>query len=1082
MNAQMIESMPQVKRIFAKEAQTHIHELKNRILELDVSLPNFHEQLDRLIAVNKLLQDAAVSASFYILNSPFAEIIHHFEEVINLLRDRHSDIDWITKELLLEAINMCSQIINEYCLRIEVTTDWSKLQHNLFTQINEHLLPKVDEFVSPSFLTNNEKANEPFNLDDTPEALHLFDIDFDMGFDIEDNEELYQNDQLDNSDSFLVIQLDPENDHSEKSTELPKDTLGSNDDDLETLFPSLFTEDLFTGDLDDLSDNLEDLNQTGDVENLPMPEILANIFSTSFPEQSLGNDDETELQGVKWNDNGDLELVESDLDYPWTKFATLDSWSVLNNSESSKFKEIENDFELGDFNLNDADNNNNIDIIDDLTSNDFFASLEEDDNLEQSSISSDRSNLDSSLVLTETLQQNFSTSDIDTYLEESPIYQNNISDISSSGEALSLISDETTVRVPINHLEMFGDLSEELLVRRGILDIYLGEIRLLSGEAQQHLQSLEPDSVTQIAIADLQNTFQQIVNVLDLTEQQNYALSQDVRHLRRSLSQVLKHPISSLVRRFPRILRDLSLQYGKQVELIVQGAEVSIERLISEIIAEPLELLLRNAFEHGIESPQERQHQGKLAQGKIEFIVTQTDESTIIKVSDDGRGIDIDRIRHQVEQSATIAGMSSFSTLDMSDEQLIGLIFEASFNLAHSTTETGTNLSAVRKQLRKFGGSISVQSQRDRGTQFTLVLPNMLSLTRVLLIDIDQMCLAIPSKIVLEVIPMEPHNFADENQEALRWSDRLLPIVRLNSLLKLNCRHSSSQSHLQSGANSELTNQSERQKSNSAAPSFLVIHYENDFFALQTDGCRNDQEATFHQIEGDIILPQIFLGTVILGNNQAVALINPAELVSQCLRSHSNDAVLISQTDHGNLDDLSGLADFFEAGDTLLEPTSSNSLIQAVQTLERSPENLESSGLFTSDLINGSTKRSHQPKVLIVECSANVRRYLAMTLTKSGFLTEQVQDGKEAIAFLKKEMRCNIDAVITDLEMPHMDGFKLLSSIRADANLHNLPIVVLTAKNNENDQNLALDLGANACFSKPYREEELVKMLQQLVA
>lgn len=182
------------------------------------------------------------------------------------------------------------------------------------------------------------------------------------------------------------------------------------------------------------------------------------------------------------------------------------------------------------------------------------------------------------------------------------------------------------------------------------------------------------------------------------------------------------------------------------------------------------------------------------------------------------------------------------------------------------------------------------------------------------------------------------------------------------------------------------------------------------------------------------------------------------------------------------MDNLSGLADFFEAGDTSSEPISSNSLAQTVRNLERSPENLESSGLFTNDLSNGSTKRSHQPKVLIVESSANVRRYLAMTLTKSGFLTEQVQDGKEAIAFLNKEMRSNIDALITDLEMPHMDGFKLLSNIRADANLHNLPIVVLTTKNNEHDQKLALDLGANAYFSKPYREEELVKMLQQLVA
>ncbi len=558
MNAQMIETMPQAKRIFAKEVQTHIHELKNKILELDLSLPNFLEQIDGLISSNKLLQDAAIRANFYIPNSPVAEIIHHFEEVINLLRDRHSDIDWITKELLLEAVNMSSQIINEYCLRIEGTTDWNKLQHNLFAQINEHLLPKTDELITPSFLTNNNKAHEPFNLDDTPEALHLFDIDFDMSFDTEDNEGLYQNNQnnqLDNSDSFFVLQLDREDNHLEQSTKISKEDLEINSDDnndnLETLFPGLFTNfstDLFTENLDDLPDNLEDLNQTGDQENLPIPEILSNIFLTTFSEQSLGDHDQTELLA---NEDEATKLIESDLNDAWTEFVTIDSSSSINNSEPLKLEVLENNFDdFDNFNLNDIAID--IDIIDDLTPNNFFESLKEDDNifknlpeinqeleldqLEQSAVSSDQPNLDNSLVLTETLQQNFSTSDIDTYLEESPIYQNTISDISSSWEDVSQISlddremsyaefsnlslsknhepdrgdivedviqksgsqlatmaDETAIRIPINHLKFLGDLSEELLVRRGILDIYLGQIRLLSGEAQKHLQLLEPN-------------------------------------------------------------------------------------------------------------------------------------------------------------------------------------------------------------------------------------------------------------------------------------------------------------------------------------------------------------------------------------------------------------------------------------------------------------------------------------------------------------------------------------------------------------------------------------------------------------
>ncbi len=1118
----MIEIVPQTKKIFSKEAQALMHELKNKILELDVRLPSFQQQRDGIISTIKLVQNAAIKADFYIPSSPFVEIIHNLESSINLLHDCRIDLDWVAKELLIEVINMSNQVINEYCLEMDLDKDWIELQRNLFAQINAHLQLEINEAIAQRKIEPYDIANEPFNLEDTPEALHLFD----MNFEIAKLEDSYVSpiEALDNSEGFLMIQIELEDDDLD-SNKLFQGVTENAHDELTTLFPSLLT-DSFTDDLDEFTEDLQESNRTSNEERLPMPELFAEIFSAASTEQLLDGDDKTEIQGVKWNDHQlDVENIGG-IEDVWTKFTAMESW-VKSNDE-----ELVPAFDLSDFDLP------NNDISEDMTPNNFFESsdsstpsLDSEDYLQpKTSKSPSPSNIDSSAMLAEMLKEDFPTSDIDTAIEESPIYQNNAEDVSSSWHDLSLMNfgdteisyadfaalspdtkpdmdldmsaintsqvdiqldtkgNDATIRIPLNHLEMLGDLSEELLVRKGSLDIYLGEIKTLSGQAQNHLQSLEYNADSrqnQTAIAGLQNAVEQIVNVLALTEQQTYAMSQDVNHLRKNLRQVLKHPISSLVTRFPRILRDLSPQYGKQVELVVQGAGVEVERLISETIAEPLELLLRNAFKHGIESPHERQLQGKAPQGKIEFIATQTDESTIIRVSDDGCGIDIEKIRHQVEQSAAIAGMSGFSTMDMSDEQLINLIFEPSFNLVHSNSETGAKLSDVRKKLRGLGGNISVQSQKGKGTQFTLVLPNVLSLIRVLLIDVNQMCLAIPSKMILEVIHCDSPDLDPKEQETLMWRDRILPIVRLNSLLKLNCRHSLSQSSLQSSNQSpKSTNSPESQKPSQAVPSLLVIHYENDLFALQTDGCWHDQEATFHQIEGNIFLPHIFLGTVILGSNQAVALLNPAELVSQCLRSDT--PVSGSQEIYSNFENLSSLSDFFSAGDTSpslsITSADNNSGRDLVRAPE--PENLESSGLFTSEIVKSQVRRSHQPRVLIVESSANVRRYLAMTLTKSGFLTEQVQDGKEAIAFLKNclEIKTKIDVVITDLEMPHMDGFKLLSSVLMDDDLQNLPIIVLTAKNNENDRKLALDLGAKAYFCKPYREQELIEKLHQVIS
>ena len=1276
----MIKATPQIKTNFSKKAQSYTYELKTRISDLEANSPNLSQEIDKILIVSKLLQDVATKAGLYIRHKPFAEMIDNFENVINQLCDYPNSLDKKFKELLIEAIGLFNQVINEYYLGIDLSVDWMELQQKLFTQINEYLglkadksqfLDEEDTFEIYSDVSDDiSDIDDPFNLDNTLEALHLFDLEFDASHNLSnslDRETALTNsiEELDNLDGFLMIQVDQEEDLS-NSDDLLIDNLNNFDDNVSesttllsntsiNLLPE--TEDLTTNssenlddfipDLENLSPNLHEnlniesnfdlsfdfseddyeevyeeihagdqgesypVNEASHEETLPMPEMLADIFLESPMQKFLGNDDETELVGIRQDiqddqdsqeedDLEDLNFESNQTNSVWEQFNFIEDWSNTKDADSKSLPEIylsesdlsisldlqlSNDYELDklseldlpdinlstqleaqldsqldvqpdlqssndnylnesfeldfpEFNLstsldsqisndNNYDNNYNVDISDDITldyslDSDFqfelepyqsFQTTEEttEETLDSVNIFLDPDE-DSELVLPEFLKEVFSSdsTDIDTALEESPIYQNSYQtnyqteleprrshwnellltdleekeisyadfaalsldvnhDLDLEGAKQSTVklarrNNDGTIRIPLHHLEMLEDLSEELLVRRGGLDIYLQDLNMLSRSAQQHLALLEPhsDIHDHQAIANLQKTVEQMVNVLMLTEQQSHAINQDVCHLRKNLQQVLNHPISSLVKRFPRILRDLSVQYGKQVELVVQGADIEIERLISEAIAEPLELLLRNAFEHGIESPEQRQRAGKTYQGKIEFIATQNVNNTIIKVTDDGCGIDIHKIRNQVEQAAAIAGLSGFSTMDMNDQQLMNLIFEPTLNIAPHDVDSQelsgspTTLSSVKKKLNKFGGTISVQSQIGKGTEFTLVLPNMLSLIRVLLIDINQMCLAIPSKIVLEVIPRDITNQGDEEPQTLAWRDRLLPIVRLDSLLQLNCRQSLG--HL-SSPSAMSTNQEASRKPANAAPSFLIVNHENDLFALQTDGCWHDQEATFHQIEGDIALPHIFLGAVILGNNQAIALINSAELINQGMKL--NRSLLSSSHTNLDINNLSGLSDFFNMGDDL------SALNHHIQTQQS----------------------SRQPRALIVESSANVRRYLAMTLTKSGFLTEQVQDGKEAIALLKQVNsqhqnlnNLNIDVVITDLEMPQMDGFKLLASMRDDADLQNLPIVVLTAKNNENDQKLALELGAKAYFSKPYREEELVKTLFRLVA
>lgn len=1189
MSSSMMETVSQqIKATFLEESQFYINELQRQILELDPSLANFRQQISQLLITHKSLRVSAIKADFYTQTSTFLAMLDNFEQVIIQLRDRSFNINQITKELMIEAINMISQIINDYCLDLKQNLDLVGLQNQLFDQIYKSLDVVSDQLKDLEINNgnddnyDNDDLEEPFNLDNTPEALHLFDIedlsmDFDESFIDDFNANFdssplphdpYQTnlDQLDNANSFLLIQLkEPQEDRQsnlvkeefpQSNLELPK---GFNNK-VATLFPSLFDD--LESDFDEQLDYL--INPNDQQSQVSIPELLTDIL-TNIPAESLfGNDDETELQGVNWNHG------EDDLDNPWNKFASMQPW--LEPSSTENELDLDHNEVSSLENINPSLNVSNIGRVNNIIVNDSnseisnntilensLESLTENDNLFWNSLESIEPNqsidsldsidlsknldldfeiepqLDESLIgifahleaaeqgidspQELLIQQDFPASDIDTAIEESPIYQkkrNNLHDdvtsinfdiqnfdiqnfnstdidlendlliTTSSSKDLNVnlnsdenldldfgaskqldyhdLSSDTTIRIPVNYLEMWEDLSEEVLMRKGNLDIYLSEIRLLARDAHKNLQLLNSSSNDhkQGAIASLESKLEHLTNVIDITEQQTQAMSRDVRILRKNFRQIMKYPISSLVRKFPRILRELSLQNDKQVELIVQGSEIGVERSLSAIVTEALELLIRNAFEYSIESTDKRQKAGKNLQGKIEIFASQNDDSTIITLCDDGCGFD-----------------------DLSNN-----FSSNSNNILY--LENISRLSEVRKKLADVGGIISVKPEIGKGNQITLILPNKISLLRVLLFDISEMCLAIPSKAVLEVIPIKSsHAFSDDSQENLLWRDRQIPIVRLNSLLKLNCQH---HAHRSFGVESQLPNligQSEEYKPVSAVPSFLIIQNNHHVFALQTNGCWHEQEATFHQVEGDISLPQIFLGAVILGNNQAIALINPSEIVEHCLQSHPHISAINTQNhpqnqSSPNLDNLNSLSDFFRQGDIEQEYDISGFFEQPVRSLGSlsEPENLESSSIFMSDNVNAQKMRVRQSKVLIVESSANVRRYLAMTLARSGFLTEQVQDGREAIAFLKERLRdkLDIDLVITDLEMPQMDGFKLLSGLRADPSLHNLPIVVLTSRNNENDQKLALELGANAYFSKPYREQELVKTLQDLIS
>ena len=250
------------------------------------------------------------------------------------------------------------------------------------------------------------------------------------------------------------------------------------------------------------------------------------------------------------------------------------------------------------------------------------------------------------------------------------------------------------------------------------------------------------------------NKLQKVYNVPDASKE-----LKDNMHRFRSLMDSLQRtvlemrmiPVSVLFERFPKLVRDLSRTLGKKVKLEIEGGDTKLDKVIIERIAEPMIHLVRNAIDHGIEAPEERESLGKPVEGHIRIKAFQEGGSVVIEVSDDGRGIDVERIR----QKAIERGLYTEEELaQMSEEEILQIIFQAGFSTKDQATELsgrGVGMDVVANTVRELGGEVSIQTQKSLGTTVRLILPLTLAIRKILLVRIGNVTFGVPAEDVGEV-------------------------------------------------------------------------------------------------------------------------------------------------------------------------------------------------------------------------------------------------------------------------------------------------------------------------------------------
>ncbi|MEB3311159.1 MAG: Hpt domain-containing protein [Snowella sp.] len=614
-----------------------------------------------------------------------------------------------------------------------------------------------------------------------------------------------------------------------------------------------------------------------------------------------------------------------------------------------------------------------------------------------------------------------------------------VSELAINRNSLSLQNEQLqgSVRSLLSRFSRFQGMTSKL---RELADqlVIMPERREQAAWISNAFDALEMDSYGALSgqLQDILEEMMQLEEAVDdivlfarATDQGLEAQRQMLFSLRDELMWARMLPLGEVLNRFPRVLRDLSTKYHKPVQLKLQGTAVLVDKLALEKLYDPLLHLLRNAFDHGIESPETRRSQGKPETGTIEIHAYHQGNQTIIEIQDDGGGLKLEKISHQAVQSGLI---TQEQAQRMVPEQIYNLIFEPGFSTADKVSELsgrGVGLDVVRQQIQSLKGNVSVASRPGKGTTFILRLPLTLTIAKLLVCLVSQdsqrtnTVIALPSDSVAELlVPMADQVKTSGGQRFLIWQQQMVPIYPLNQLLPYNMT-------LTERVNSKALTTVPHPEDWSLP--LILLRRGNHYYALEVTRLVTEQELVIKPFGAAIAFPDYLYGCTILGDGTLIPVINGGMLLEWYW--DKGEAL------------MAGLAmEQSEEGDT--------SYLDAMQP----------------------------PTILVVDDSAALRRTLALSLEKTGYRVLQAKDGQDALETLNQTT--GIQLVICDVEMPNLNGFEFLGQRRRNPDMMKIPVAMLTSRGSEKHRQLAMHLGASAYFTKPYIEQQFLLDIKKLLS
>jgi chemosensory pili system protein ChpA (sensor histidine kinase/response regulator) len=617
------------------------------------------------------------------------------------------------------------------------------------------------------------------------------------------------------------------------------------------------------------------------------------------------------------------------------------------------------------------------------------------------------------------------------------------------------VNPNQSVRVRSQLLDRLVNQAGEVMITRARLDARLGQLRSSLGEltgnldrlrqqlrdvevqAESQMQSrlaqskesaadfdpLEFDRFTRVqeltrmmaeSVNDVATVQRNLQRTIEGTEDDLIAQARQARELQRDLLRTRMVEFEGISERLYAVVRQAAKESGKQVKLDITGGSIDMDRGVLDRMTPAFEHLLRNSVAHGIEDPATREKAGKPAAGTITIHVAQESNDVSVQFSDDGAGLNLERIRAKALANGLVTDAAQVSDADAAQ-----LIFSPGFSTATQVTELagrGIGMDVVRSEVNALGGRIETSTEPGHGTTFKLVLPLTTAVTQVVMLRMGELTIGVPANLV-EVVRRVPKADLEKayQSQVFDYGGEAVPFFWAGALLQASAR-----------SNEPLTK---------TLP-VAVFRSAGRRLAAHVDEILGNQEVVVKNLGPQLARLPGLAGMSVLASGAVVLIYNPVALAAvygepaRALQASALHADGSLKSDAG-------------AADSAL-PSLSAGVVQV-------------------------------PMVLVVDDSITVRRVTQRLLKREGFRVVLAADGLQALECLAEERPA---VILSDIEMPRMDGFDLARNIRADEKLRDIPIIMITSRIAEKHREHAKELGVNHYLGKPYSEDELMGLVR----